>query len=53
MNWSCEQVITWCKLFIDDDSILSRFKGQFVLIYYAKACVVLSNESSFCVCVNE
>ncbi|CAF4179953.1 unnamed protein product, partial [Adineta steineri] len=26
MNWSCEQVITWCKSFIDDDSILSRFE---------------------------
>ncbi|CAF4955619.1 unnamed protein product, partial [Rotaria socialis] len=26
MNWTSEQVITWCKSFIDDDSILSRFK---------------------------
>ncbi len=53
MNWSCEQVITWCKLFIDDNSILSRFEDQSVLIYYAKACVFLSNEGSFYVYANE
>lgn len=53
MNWSCEQVIGWCKSFIDDDSIISRFEGQSVLINVAEACILLSNEGSLCVCVNE
>ena len=28
MDWSCAQVVEWCKSFIDDDSILSLFEGQ-------------------------
>ena len=32
MNWSYQQVIEWCKSFINDDSILSRFEGQFVYL---------------------
>lgn len=32
MNWSCEEVLRWCRTFIDDDGILSRIEGQTVLI---------------------
>jgi hypothetical protein len=32
MNWTCEQVIKWCKSFIDDDIIIARFQGQ--LFYF-------------------
>ena len=28
MNWTCSQVIKWCKSFIGDDEMLSRFEGQ-------------------------
>jgi len=32
MNWSCEEVVQWCKSFIDDDSILSKFTGQVAFV---------------------
>lgn len=28
MNWNCQEVVTWCKSFINDDSILARIEGQ-------------------------
>lgn len=28
MNWTCEQVQKWCKSFIDDDIVITRFEGQ-------------------------
>jgi len=31
MNWSCEQVVRWCKSFMDDDSILFRLKVSLLL----------------------
>ncbi|CAF1502731.1 unnamed protein product [Adineta ricciae] len=27
MNWTCEQVVTWCKSFMNDDGIISLFEA--------------------------
>lgn len=32
MDWTCQQVISWLKTFIDDTTILSRVEGQSVPI---------------------
>lgn len=37
MNWSCAEVIQWCKTFISEESILSQFKGQFICLIHRNA----------------